>query len=146
MLSFQKYTIKVVSETRTKSSNKKAKIWYIAETRKDLGDEICDNILFLHAILGCDTTSKPSGIGKGASHSAFQKDADFRNSAHVFNKDPGVVSKEEIIAAGEAAIMILEWKDMSNVVAVEEYGWQLRNDILEPVKTDKAPAPQNILK
>ena len=30
----------------------------------DLGPEVCDCMLFVHAILGCDTTSSLYGIGK----------------------------------------------------------------------------------
>ena len=35
------------------------------ENNTELGEGICDNILFLHAILGCDTTSRLYEIGKG---------------------------------------------------------------------------------
>ena len=34
---------------------------------RKLGMELCENILFIHALLGCDTTSSVFGIGKGAS-------------------------------------------------------------------------------
>ena len=33
--------------------------------KEQLGPEICSNILFLHAVLGYDTTSHLFGIGKG---------------------------------------------------------------------------------
>ena len=32
--------------------------------QKELGFDICSSILFLHAITGCDTVSKPFGLGK----------------------------------------------------------------------------------
>ena len=34
---------------------------------KQLGPEVCSHILFLHAVLGCDTTSRLYSIGKGNS-------------------------------------------------------------------------------
>ena len=37
----------------------------------DLGPDICSSIIFLHAILGCDTISQLHGIGKGNSHKKF---------------------------------------------------------------------------
>ena len=40
---------------------------------------------------------------------------------------------------------ILESKSKSESVNVEEYGWVLRKCILEPVKTDQDPAPNNIV-
>jgi len=34
-------------------------------TKEQLGPDICCNILFMHAVLGCDATSQLYGIGKG---------------------------------------------------------------------------------
>ena len=50
-----------------KKNAKKPRIWNIKATNRQLGEEMCKHILFLHAILGCDTTSHLHGIGKGAS-------------------------------------------------------------------------------
>ena len=55
-----------------KAQTKRAKTWDICVTRKGLGDAVCNNILFLHAILGCDTTFKLYGIGKGASLKVYK--------------------------------------------------------------------------
>ena len=44
---------------------KAAMKWNITAVKQKLGFEICYNILFLHAILGCDTTSQLYGIRKG---------------------------------------------------------------------------------
>ncbi|XP_031562783.1 uncharacterized protein LOC116298445 [Actinia tenebrosa] len=40
------------------------KIWNIKKTKCILGTNACTNILFLHAITGCDTASRQYGIGK----------------------------------------------------------------------------------
>ena len=42
--------------------------WNIKHTKSSrvLGARVCENILFGHALLGCDTTSRVFGIGKGA--------------------------------------------------------------------------------
>lgn len=45
-------------------SRKKTKSVNILKLQQKLGENICQNILFLHAFLGCDTVSKPSGVGK----------------------------------------------------------------------------------
>ena len=47
-----------------KDSNK-LRIWNIKRTQEKLGIDICRNILVPHAILGCDTTSRIFGLGKG---------------------------------------------------------------------------------
>ena len=40
------------------------RIWNIKKTKSVLGPDVCNNILFVHAVLGCDTTSRVHGIGK----------------------------------------------------------------------------------
>ena len=61
-----------------------------------MGD-LCQNNQFLHAILGCDTTSRVFGIGKGVSLKNFRTEKNFRKSAYVFNGD--TCSKKEVIQA-----------------------------------------------
>ena len=61
------------------------KVWNIKETVSALGPEICTNILFLDAILGCDTTSALHGIGKGQALKKIKMDAVFRDQASVFS-------------------------------------------------------------
>ena len=39
--------------------------WNIQTTKSSLGWNVCDGLLFIHVILGCDTTSQLLGIGKG---------------------------------------------------------------------------------
>jgi hypothetical protein len=38
-----------------------------------LGNDICSNLLFLHAFMGCDTTSQIFGIGKSLSYKSLLK-------------------------------------------------------------------------
>ena len=40
--------------------------WNIKLIKKVLGARVCENILFSHALLGCDKTSRVHGNGKGA--------------------------------------------------------------------------------
>ena len=39
----------------TRGTTKKKRIWDIKVTQSELGADICNNILFIHAILGCDS-------------------------------------------------------------------------------------------
>ena len=48
-----------------KKATKTRQIWCIKQTKELLGPKVCDNLLFIHAILGCDFTSRLFGIGKG---------------------------------------------------------------------------------
>ena len=45
--------------------NSKCRTWDIKKVKAKLGPLICSHILFLHAMLGCDTTSRLYNVGKG---------------------------------------------------------------------------------
>ena len=88
-----------------KKNTKKQRIWNIQAVKANLGHELCNSILFIHAILGCDTTSHIFGIGKAASIKKFTSSQYFRDQAKVFNDIPG--SKDDIITVGIRAIACL---------------------------------------
>ena len=41
---------------KPKQSTKKKRVWCIKQSREFLGPTLCDHLLFVHAISGCDTT------------------------------------------------------------------------------------------
>lgn len=55
----------VYFQLEPKAKAKKRRVWDIMETMKALGD-VCNNILFIHALVGCDSTSRVHGIGNAA--------------------------------------------------------------------------------
>ena len=61
------------------------------------------NILFLHALLGCDTTSRLFGIGKAAILKKFKTNTVLQQSAKVFDDESA--APEEIAVAGEKALV-----------------------------------------
>ena len=50
-----------------------------------VSEQICSDILFLHAILGCNTTSHLYDIGKGVSLKKFNASSEFREQANVLD-------------------------------------------------------------
>ena len=78
-------------------------MWNIQAVKEQLGPEVCTHILFLHAVLGCDTTSRLYGIGKGISLKKFKSSEHFREQAKVFNAQSA--SPQEVIAAGEQVLV-----------------------------------------
>ena len=86
-------------------TTKKNRIWDIKVTQNELGADICSNILFIHAILGCDTTSRRYGLGKGLSLKRFTSSALFRDKAEQFFKKGAIV--DDVIDVGEAALVCL---------------------------------------
>ena len=68
-----------------KKNTKQPRIWNIKAVKQRLGPDICQHILFLHAVLGCDT-SRLHGIGKGASLNKYQTRNAFREQAKVLHR------------------------------------------------------------
>ena len=67
----------------TKANSGKTRVWNIKKVKEQWGADVCGNILFIHAILGCDTKSRDRlhGIGKGASLKKFVSSPYFRQQA-----------------------------------------------------------------
>ena len=89
----------------TRGTTKENRIWDIKVTQSELDADICNNILFIHAILGWDTTSRLYGLGKGLSLKRFTSSASFRDTAEQFCKKDATV--DDVIDAGEAALVCL---------------------------------------
>ena len=79
--------------------NAKKRVWDIKLIQKDLGLFTCKHILFLHAILGCDTTSRLFGIGKGSILKRIRVNAALKQAADIF--------ATEIASAGEKALVAI---------------------------------------
>ncbi|KAG1667944.1 Ribosome biogenesis protein WDR12 [Nymphon striatum] len=73
--------------------------------KQQLGPDVSQHIFFMHALLGCDTTSQVYGIGKGASLKKFKTSAHFRDQANVFDRQ--AASTDDAIEAGEKALACL---------------------------------------
>lgn len=84
---------------------KRPKLWDIQKAKQALGPDVCNNILFIHAILGCDSVSRVHGIGKGAALKKI-KSRHFLEQAAIFCRD-GDFKKEALIEAGEKALVCL---------------------------------------
>ena len=96
------------------------KLWDIKDIRGKLGIDFCRRILFAHAILGCDTTSRLFGLGKGlAIKTLGSNDNDFNEAADTFLRIGA--SKEEIDAAGQKAVVILYGCDKSATLNANRY-------------------------
>ena len=92
----------------------------IPAVQDSLGKEICSNLLFIHAVLGCDTVSKPSGLGKPSATKMFKQNELFRKCAIVFNAMPDNVSNLDVIKAGEEAMLCLYHADPKKITSLNE--------------------------
>ena len=54
------------TEPMQRLSSKGLRVWDIKETKELLGPNTCRLLPFIHALTGCDTTSRVYGISKGA--------------------------------------------------------------------------------
>ena len=66
---------------------------------------MCDHILFIHTILGCDVTSRLFGLGKGLAVKRIERDFQLCQQAKVFNQIGQ--AKEDIIVGGEGTLVSL---------------------------------------
>ena len=65
----------IIFKPEPKKNAKKRRVWSIKAVKEQLGPS---NILFLHAILGCDTTSQLYGIRKATSLKKFKSSRHFQ--------------------------------------------------------------------
>lgn len=87
-----------------KANSSERRVWNMKKVKEQLGEDVCSNILFIHAILGCDTTSRLHGIGKGVALKKFINSPYFREQAKVFDIDS---TTDAIATAGENALVCL---------------------------------------
>ena len=78
-------------------------MWNIKAVKEQLGLEVCNNIVFLHAVLECDTTSQLYGIGKGTSLKKFKSSKHFQEQAKVSAVESATL--KDISAAGEQVLV-----------------------------------------
>jgi hypothetical protein len=87
-----------------RQDNKKStRCWNVHEMRTALAPRVTDNILFLHALLGCDTTSSLYGIGKKMGLKLICSNEVFLRQAKVFAEKNS--TNEKIRVAGEKALI-----------------------------------------
>ena len=87
-----------------KANARVTRVWHMKRVKDQLGSEVCTNLLFLHAITGCDTTSRLSGVGKATALKKFENVPYFREQANAF----GCLSAiSDILTAGEKALVSL---------------------------------------
>lgn len=99
-------------QPNVKKSKKRQRCWNIAATRCHLGNTVCSNILFSHAILGCDTTSRLYGIGKNKAVTNLRSNKFFARQAEVFMTSKS--TKEDIINNINNALVALYNGDKEN--------------------------------
>ena len=88
-----------------KTNVTRRRVWNIKKVKQQLGPEVCENLLFIHASLGCDTTSRIFGLRKGAALKKFISGAYFRGQAKVFSHDTS--TQYEILLAGKNSLVCL---------------------------------------
>ena len=87
-----------------KAYTRAASIWHMKKVKEQLGKEVCRNLFFLHAITGCDTTSRLYGVGKAAVLKKFENILSFKEQANVFSCHSAV---SNVVTAGEKALVSL---------------------------------------
>lgn len=93
------------------AGTKPAKCWNIKYVQLSLG-KLCHILPVIHAVTGCDTTSRPFGIGKRTGLRKFQRSERLCNLAEVFLAD----KEQEVVDAGQQILLALyDGKDASTL-------------------------------
>ena len=87
-----------------KANARGARVWHMKKVKEQLGKEVCRNLLFLHAITGCDTTSRLYGVGKATALKKSENVLHFKEQANVFSCHSTV---SDVVTAGEKALVSL---------------------------------------
>ena len=87
-----------------KHTGTKKRVWYIQWLKQNLGPEACQLLPFVHALSGCDTTSRLFGLGKGVPLKKIT-DAKFKQQGHIFCSAGH--HQDTTVAAGEKALVCL---------------------------------------
>jgi hypothetical protein len=91
---------------KSESKSKKCgKTWNIKKIQDSLGKELCSSILFCHAFLGCDTTSKPFWKRKSTTLKLQNTNSDFKILSKVFYDSDS--TKQNIDSAEENVMCII---------------------------------------
>ncbi|CAG2245843.1 unnamed protein product [Mytilus edulis] len=91
--------------TDKQSAMKNSKVWNIQKTQQVLGEDVCHQLPFVHAITGCDTTSRLHGIGKPAVLKKIKSDRHLQTQGEVFLMES--MGKDDVCKAGEKALVYL---------------------------------------
>ena len=85
-----------------KANTGSARIWHMKKVKEQLGKEVCRNLLFLHAITRCDTTSRLYGVGKATVLTKFENVLSFKEQANVFSCHSAL---SDVVTEGEKALI-----------------------------------------
>ena len=81
----KEYYCEVFFKPEVRSGTKmSSRCWNIKYVQRVLGRAVCNNMLFAHAILGCDTTSRVFSMGKGLTLKHIRSNKHFITQAEAF--------------------------------------------------------------
>ena len=73
-----------------KANARGTRVWLVKKAKEQLGKEVCRNLIFLHAITGCNTTSRLYGVGKATALKKFEDVLHFKEQANAFSSHSAV--------------------------------------------------------
>ena len=105
LLHYSTFTSKDLFFAPEPKKNAKRRVWDVKNSKSSIGPFVCQPILFLQALLGCDMTSRLFGIGKAAVLKKLKTNATLQQTAKVFDR---VSATPELIeSAGETALVVI---------------------------------------
>ncbi|WAR30274.1 hypothetical protein MAR_032816 [Mya arenaria] len=109
-----------------KKSTNNSDVWNFTVLKQYLCRSACTHILFMHAILECDTTSRLYGIGEGAALNKVVSSYYFREKVTVFDTPSAL--KADVMAAGDNAL-VQQWKGNVDDLLPQNWEWKESNRV-----------------
>ena len=110
------------------------------EVKAEPGHAVCHNMLFLHAVLGCDTTSCPYGIRKAAPLKKYPESVYFRDQIRVFDAD---LTPDDVATAGENAVVALYGGSKERASTVSVTADTMSKWLLEVFRCNRRTCPEH---
>ena len=86
----------VFFQPEPKTNTAKHRVWDLRKAKTVFGVKVIQVILFVHAIPGCDTTSRLHGLGKASALTMVTKNEHFLRLAHLFCGDAETSRQEKM--------------------------------------------------
>ena len=102
-----------------KICKEKQRLWPIQEVQRSLGYEFCSFLLFIHSFSGCDTTSRPYGMGKASILAKVTSNSKLGECADIFTLPSS--NKDQICEAGDLAMRLLTGGNSDESLAIQCY-------------------------
>ena len=126
------FTIDSTSIQRQRQDDSRG-TWIIQRAKAKLREQVCQHLLFVHTILGCDTTSSLFGFRKAILLKLIQTSRTFIEQGSNIQPRGVVISrKRQLCAYTSGFVLWIIWSTRSSVILYRQAGGQFSLNSCQP--------------